>query len=142
MVWIVNAGFLGNIFKSAVAAIAEQVIGFSWKATGPALHHNASIPAELIVAAKLRQMVDINENVSWDKHVDKPIAIVVCPGRAGVESWNAKAGLFSHVFKLAVPQISIEGIAAETGNKNVLPAVVVIVHDGNGHSPTFARKPR
>src|SRR5713101_9186757 len=67
MVWIVNASLLGNIFKGAVATIAEQVVGFSWKSAGSTLHHDSSIPAELIVAAKFRQMVDINENVSWDK---------------------------------------------------------------------------
>lgn len=44
---------------------------------------------------------------------------------------------FTVTFELAVSQVAIENVAAKAGDKNILPAVIVVIHDRNCHAPAF-----
>ena len=80
MIGIVDPGFLGNVFERAVAAIAEEKIGFARQSPGAALDGDAAKLAGLVVTAEHRQLVDVDEDVARDEQVDKSVAIEIAPG--------------------------------------------------------------
>ena len=77
-------------------------------------------------------------HVARDKQIDVPIFVIVCPGCARAESACCYASLLSNIFKFAIAQIVIERISAVAGHVDIRQAVIVIIGDGNAHSPAFA----
>ena len=62
---IVYAGFFGNIFKGPVTTVVKEEIRLPGKTSRTALHQNSPEAAKLIVAAKFRKLIDVNEYVAW-----------------------------------------------------------------------------
>ena len=62
---IVYSGFFGNIFKGPVSPVVKEEIGLPGKTSRTALHQNSPEAAKLIVAAKFRKLIDVNEYVAW-----------------------------------------------------------------------------
>ena len=122
MLGIADARLFGNVFELAVAQVVKQEVGLALHAPGAALHQDSLEAAILLVAAKDRQVVHVEVHVARDEQVNLAVAIVVGPGRAGAESADGDPGFVGYVLKLAVAEIVVERIAAETGDINVRQA--------------------
>src|SRR5712664_179427 len=80
-------------------------------------------------------------DISRDKKVDIAVAIIVGPGRTGHEAAPTYSGFLGHVFELAISKAAVKRIASETGDKDVLLAVIIEVGDDNSHAPPLAGQP-
>src|SRR5437660_10669223 len=139
MAWIIHPGFLRDIFKGTVTAIVKEKVAFALHAPGPALHEHAAKLAEVLIAAEFGQLVHVDMNIARDKQLDVPIAIVVAPGCSQAQSTARDSGLFRDIFEFAVAQIVVEDVAAITSYVNVRMTIVVVVSNGNSHSPALTR---
>src|SRR5439155_14033927 len=113
---IMDAGFDGNFFKRAVAAIVIEEIAFAFEAPGAALHKDAFEAAEF-VAAELGKIVHVQMGIARDEEVDETVAVVVAPGCASHKTAAADSCLLGDVLELAVAKAAIECAAAKTGDK-------------------------
>ena len=64
MMRVVDAGLLRNFFEGAIALVVKEQIGFAGHAPGAALHEHSLEAAEARIVAELRQVVDIDVNVT------------------------------------------------------------------------------
>ena len=140
MAWIIQPGFLRDIFKGTVTAIVKEKVAFALHAPGSALHEHAAKLAEFFIAAEFGQLVHVDMNIARDKQIDVPIAIVVAPGCSQAQSTARDSGLFRDIFEFAVAQIVVEDVAAITSYVNVRKTIVVVVGNGNSHSPALTRE--
>src|ERR1700730_9597301 len=120
----------------------EEQVRLARQAPGATLHQHALEAAESGIAAEFGQLVDIDVHVARDKKIDLAVAVVVGPGRSGAEASAGYACFISHLFKFAVAEVVVEGIAAESGYVNVLQTVIVVVGHGDAHAPAFATEAR
>ena len=137
-VGVVDAGFLGNFFKRAIAAIVKQQVGFAQHAPRAALHRDSLEAAVLLIFAEVGQFVHVEMHVAGDEQVHMAVAVVVAPGRAGAESSRHHSCLIRDIFKLAVAQVVIQRIAAIASYVDIGQTIVVIVGDCDSHAPAFA----
>src|ERR1035438_9144072 len=87
-------------------------------------------------------MMDVSVHISSHEQIDKSIAIIVSPGRAGAESSYSEAGFFSHVLKLASAFIAVEDIMPVAGHIQIRQAIIVKIGDRKACCPTARRQSR
>jgi hypothetical protein len=102
------------------------------------LHRDSAEAAGLLVAAELRELVDIDDHIPRHEEINVAIAVVVRPCCARAEPASAHAGSFCDIVKLAAAKASIQGVAAISGYVEILHLVVVVIGDGDAHAPPFA----
>src|SRR5260370_14837400 len=68
------------------------------------------------------------------------VTAVVAPRRTGAEATSGDSRLVGHIFELAVAQIVVERVASVARDVDILEPIVVIVGNGNTHSPALARE--
>ncbi len=120
----------------------KEQVRFADQAPGAALHQDSLETAILLVAAKGRQMVHVEVNVSGNIQVYEAVAIIVSPGRAGAESARGHTGFVGHVLKFAISQVAVERISAEPGDVDVGQTIVIEVSHGHAHAPALASQSR
>src|SRR5438094_10593129 len=106
-----DAGFEGNFFRRAVAAIVIEEIAFAFEAPGAALHKDAFEAAEF-VATELGKLVHVQMGIARDEEVDETVAVVVAPGCARHEATAADSRLISYVVDFAVAKLVVDVGAA------------------------------
>src|SRR5271170_248247 len=79
-------------------------------------------------------------DVVGDHEVHKPVAIIVAKSRTGRPAAIGHASLGGHVAKGAVAIISIKDVAAEAGDVDVWPAVIVVVAYRAAHGKAGLRQ--
>jgi hypothetical protein len=136
---IVNAGFLRDFLKRAVAAIVIEKIALAFESPGTALHLKSFVQAKF-VAAGGGHVFDVDMDVARNKKVCVAVAIVIAPGCSGAESAAANARFFRDVFELAAAEIVIQNVTAIAGDEEVELAVVIVIGDGHAHAPAAARE--
>jgi len=65
--------------------------------------------------------------VPRNKQIQLSIAVVIAKRRAGRPIAQRHAGLFGHIGKRAVVIVAVQPVLAKVRNKNVRPAIVVVV---------------
>ena len=76
-------------------------------------------------------------DVVRDEEVELAVAVVVEPGGAGREGGVAQAGLRGHVAELAGAFVVKEVVAAESGDVDVVAAVVIVIADRHAEAVDF-----
>jgi hypothetical protein len=81
-------------------------------------------------------------NVIRHHKIDESVAIVIAKRRACRPTAVGDARLRGDVGKRSVAVIVIEDVAAETGQVEIRPAVIVVVADGAAHREAWRRQAR
>ena len=97
---IAHARFLGDVLKSAIAAVPQEEIGFTRVASPRTLHRHSTKIAQLAVV--FQELVDVYLQISRHEEVDIPITVVITPGRPGAVAAESNARLFGDVLELTV----------------------------------------
>lgn len=128
-----EAGVIGDIFKSAVAAIAIEGAGQALKIFGMAIDADVAvgIAAEAIVGELPFRVVD-------DPEIELAVAVKIEPAGGDGPTFVLDAGFDSDVFEAAVAEIVIQRAAADAGDEDVGFAVIIEIGDGDAHVVTFA----
>src|SRR5882762_8670549 len=128
-----------NIGESSVAIIVEQSVTRAFEAARPALHVDAAVFA-VGRGAEAGQIVEMEIDVVGNHEVEKTVAIVVAKSSAGRPAAVGNTGFGSDIGEGAVAIIFVKDVAAEAGDVEIGPAVVVVVQSAlarlslDGHS--------
>ena len=79
-------------------------------------------------------------NVSGYEEIDATVAVIICPGRAGAEAPGAHSRFLGYVFEFAISLVVIKSVAAKSCDVNILQSVIIVIGDGDAHSPALTRK--
>src|SRR5712692_6342052 len=138
---IIHSRLFRNILERAVSAIVKQKIALPAMAAAGAFHADSAKLAALALRVIGGEFVHVEIEIPGNEQVHVSVAVIIRPRRPHTVAADAHAGFFGYVLEFAVPQIAIENVAAITGDVDVLPAVIVEVHDRDRHAPAFARQP-
>ena len=81
------------------------------------------------------QMVAVEMDVSRNKQIQAPIAVIVAPRSAGRPIPQLHAGFFRDIGKRPVVVVVVQAVLAPVGHVNIRPAVIVIVCNGHADAP-------
>jgi len=90
------------------------------------------------IVAEHGQLVHVDVHITRHKKIDPAVAIVISPCRAGAEAAAADSRLLGHIFELAAAQVVVKSVAPVPRDVDVLQSVVVVVRNGDTHTPTLA----
>src|SRR5262249_13196045 len=79
-------------------------------------------------------------DIMGNEQIEVAIFVVVQPSRASAIVSTAQACLLSHVCKLSITQISEQPVASQPTDKNIYPAVVVVVANSDSHTVHLDRQ--
>ncbi len=87
-----------------------------------------------------RRRLDIEVDVIGDKQVEMAVAVVVEEGAAGVPPCLRlqQARLLRDVGEGAVAVVAVEDVLAEVADKEVVPAIIVVIADTAALTPSCA----
>ncbi len=76
-------------------------------------------------------------DVSGNKQIEQPIAIVIAEAGSCGRFSQSDAGLLGDIGERSIVIVAIEAIVAEIGDVEIGPSVVVIVGDGTAVTPAI-----
>ena len=80
----------------------KQQIALALHSPRSALHADSLEAAGLLVAAKCRELVDVEMHIARDEQIDMTVTVVVCPRTTRAETFGCNSGLLGDVFEFAI----------------------------------------
>src|SRR5580658_924006 len=117
------------------------MIWLALQAARPTTHLLASKRTECVSPAIFRRrgkIFAVVMQISGDKQIQPPIAVVVAPCGAGMPCRRIVeryAGLLGNIGKRSVVIVVVEAVLAPVRHKDIGPAVVVVVRNGHAETP-------
>ena len=135
-VGLIDAGFGGDIFESAVAKIVIKDIFRPRQATRAA-HHRHAFPHAGGPLAGSGRGGQIEIDVVGDEQIELAVAVVVDKSAPGAPGFSVAGnfGFLADVGEGAVSVVVVEDVFAVVGDVKIFPAVVVVVADAYALAP-------
>ncbi len=139
-----------HVFKRAVRFLVIERVTFAGQSARTAHHRHAAKLAEVLsdaagfscFARTWRQVVEIDLNVTGNKKIEAPVAVVIAPACSGAPTFARDAGFVRNVGKGAVAVVAVKTRDAEVADKHVGTTVVVVIADRDTEAPTLVRDAR